>query len=232
MESKKKNNRSEERTELEALVSLVWRWKFLYALTGFAVVAATLGWYRTRPLVYGTSVDVKVGRIANTLVEPWADIESSMRVFEDAAKAKNVIFAAFQSSPQRQDETRGTLVVTLVAQSASPDDARDFALKMAEDLAARQKKIFDRAYAEFVRNRGTAGDYPLYLIETYTSPTKIIGRPSPYSARAVSGGIINPASPGMGLKHYLVLSFSCGVFFGLLFIYVLDFVLRRRRAVR
>lgn len=232
MAPRKNDIRVGERTELEALVCLVWRWKFLYALIVFFIVAATLGWYRTRPLVYGTTVDVKIGRIANTLVEPWADIESSLRIYEDAAKEKKVLYAAFQSSPQRQDETKGTLVVTLIAQSASPDDARAFALKMADELIARHRKIYDRADAGFIKTRSAAGDFPLYFIDTYTSPTKMIGRAEPYSARAVTGGIINPASPGMGLKHYLVLSFSCGVFFGLLCVYVLDFVLRRRRTVR
>lgn len=219
----------EEQTELEALVSLIWRRKFLYALIVVLSVGATCAWYRTRPLVYGTAIDVKVGRIANTLVETWPDIESSMKTYEDAARAKKVLYAAFQSSPQRQDETRGTLVVTLVAQSSSPDDARAFALTMANDLVARQKKIYERADAAFKKDRPAGGDYPLYLIETYTASTKIIGSPEPYSARSVSGGIVNPDSPGMGFKHYLVLSFSFGVFFGLLCVYVLDFVLRRRR---
>ena len=230
MAAREKITVKKEITELEALVSLIWRWKFVYAAVVVIAVGATLGWYRTRPLVYGTAIDVKVGRIANTLVETWPDIESSMKSYEDAARAKHVLYAAFQSSPQRQDETRGTLVVTVVAQSADPDAARAFALSTANDLVSRQKKIYEHADSAFRKNLPAGGDYPLYLIETYTSSTKIIGSPEPYSARAVSGGIVNPASPGMGLKHYLVLSFSFGVFAGLLFIYVLDFMLRRRRS--
>ena len=232
MAPRMKESRIEEKNELEMLLSLVWRWKILYALIIVSAVCLTAGWYRSKPIVYGTTVNVKIGRIANTLVEPWADIESSMRVYEDEARSKRLLHSVFQSSPQRQDETRGTLVVTLVAQSSSADDARAFAVKMAGDLVARQKKIFEKADAAFEKSRPLGGDYPLYLIDTYTAPSRIIGRPEPYSARSVSGGIVNPSSPGMGLKQYLALSFSFGVFAGLLFIYVLDFVLRRRRSAR
>jgi hypothetical protein len=232
MASRMKETRIEEKTELEALLSLVWRWKILYALIILIAVSLTAGWYRSKPIVYGTTVNVKIGRIANTLVEPWADIESSMRIYEDEARTRRLLYTVFQSSPQRQDETRGTLVVTLIAQSSSPDDARAFAVKLAGDLVSRQKRIFEKADAAFIKNRPIGGDYPLYLIETYTAPSRVIGQPEPYSARSVSGGIVNPSSPGMGLKQYLALSFSLGVFAGLLCIYVLDFVLRRRRSLR
>jgi hypothetical protein len=227
MAVRKTTLKEESITEVEQLIHLVWRWKFLYAAVVAVIVLSTVGWYKTRPLVYGSTVSIKVGRVANVLVEPWADMESMMKIYEDEARAKHVQYALFQSSVQRQDEARGTLIVTVLTQSLDPDLSRPYAMKIAEDIVARHKKIYDRAYAAFTKHTPSS-EAQLYFIESYTSPTKIVGKAEPYSARSVSGGIENPASPGMGLKQYLVLSFFCGIFFGLLIVYCADVLSRRR----
>lgn len=219
----------QEQTELERLIMLVWRWKFIYAAVVIAFVAGAVGYYRSRPLVYGATVELKIGRIANTLVEPWADIESSLRAYDEDAAAKKILFSVYQISPSRQDETKGTLAVTVIAQSSSPDDSRAFAKMIADDIITRHGRIYGKALSTVMKNRPQSADLPLYLIESYTSPTRMVGHPEPYSARGVSGAIENPASPGMGLKHFLVLAFFAGIFSGLLCIYLLDVALRRRK---
>ena len=205
---------SENEIELFELFKKFWKWKWLIIVTVIFSTIVTFIYIKSRPDAYTVTATIKMGRITNLNIEDPEDFKIYLESDEFLSEGR----CFFNNKLNMR-----ALTCELIYVSHSPDESFRCMEVALKKILKRHGDLYTKGMSELKRSlsKGTHIKEPVYVLDSYNYPTKIIKKP------------VKPPTPDskrIGLKIIVVVvaSLFMGIFLSF-FVENLSSAIRRRR---
>ncbi len=224
-EQKKKKNQDidyniqyDDEIDLVELFRKIWKWKWLTIALVLIICILTFFYVSTKPVTYTIESNVRIGKIANVLVEDLADIKAYLET-----EVNNKNDACLANSILKNDirENSKTNIIKISCTAGSPDIAFTCSNKAIKNLLDRHNLIYNKAIKKLNENissiKTKAVIEPEYLLDTYTFPSSLLSKPEIPK---------NPDDKKVFLK--VAVAFFSSLFLGIFLSLFIDYILAHR----
>ncbi|MBN2038728.1 MAG: hypothetical protein JW864_01720 [Spirochaetes bacterium] len=220
-----KQNRSDnndlytEEIDLYDILRKIWKWKFLTIAVIIIFMVATFLHVKSTPEMYTSESIIKVGKIANVLIEQIPDIHSYIQ--SDICNTFSSCANTLNCSPISQINSN-TDKVLITSKNNSPEKSFSCIQEAVKSLLKRHDIIYKNALKKINENISSIKTKeiidPVYFLESYTAPTAIIKQPLMP---------VNPDSKKTAIK--LAVAFFASLFIGIFLSFFLEYILMHRK---
>lgn len=206
------NKYVEDEIDIIDLFRKIWKWKYITLSIIIITVSSVILYTIFKPDIYTVSAEVRLGKIANTLVEQTIDTQnylnnSAFLKEDDKEECLSIMEISFKNN------------LIIQVSSDSPEIAFSCAEKAVSNLIERHKNIYDNALHQINENislsKSKAVIDPVFFLETYTFPTYAISKPE-YP--------IAPDKKTKRLKLMITVAFIASLFTGIFLSFLIEYI--------
>ncbi len=231
----------DDEIDLIDLIKKVWDWKFFILLVVIAGELIFISMYYFAPVLYKSTVPIKIGKIANISLEQYEDLDRHLQISNggndnyylpygekagEYFKGRNIADIVYVTAEKSKDR------VTLTATGLDYDETVSSLNSFRTKVIKRHDEIFKKSIKKFENLELDSGNkYNInytYLITSYNYPTQALGEISTVQTKLGVKFDVNDNDKiapvfHSGLIKYLILVFISFTFFGVFSAFVLDY---------
>jgi hypothetical protein len=221
----------DDEIDLFELFQKIWKWKWITIVLVIIICTATFFYVKSTPVTYTTGATIRIGKIANVLVEQFPEVQTYMR--SEVFNKNDINLITFSLKNEINYDQRNVVinnvndnlinnVIKISCTANSPDIAFSCLNKAINNLLNRHNIIYNQALKKLNDNIDSLKTKmiikPIYFLDTYKYPSSLILKPEKP---------INPDSKKLSLK--IATAFFSSLFLGIFLSFFIDYILSHRK---
>jgi len=215
--------------DLFDLIKVIFRWKYLVLGVVLAgVIIISFIFYKT-PVLYLSTGTIKIGKIANTPIEKYEDLNLYLLSIKNKDKKLADIVIDKKSSSPGLD----TLVLSLSFSGTDFDETRKIIDETAGIIIQRHEKIYADSLSKlkniYLKNEIHVSPNYYLMVNSYSYPTEMIGEVQVTQKKSVIKLNVDEKNktvpvPLKSLIKYFIISVIALTFCGIMAAFVLEYI--------